>query len=882
MKKRIGSLFLVLALCFTLLPTAAFAAEADFNVANDGGPLTPTTGSGFNAQVYTIASDNADITVTGTTRNSRIVVTGDRVTLRLNNASMILKERNGSPIEIAENKSVTIIFAGENKLTADAGGPGILVNQGATLTIKKADNTSEVSSLTVTGAQQDNYTGGDDVIVSSGGGFAGIGGPNHGNDGPYDYTGTIKIESGIVNAYGFGYGAGIGGGDYSSGGTIQISGGKVTAINGGTEPDGWSSSMHKQASGIGGSQGMDSGSITISGDAEVKAYGGYACAGIGGGKNDITITGNAKVTAYGGEEAAGIGGYNQNKRESTITISGSANVTAYGGKYASGLGQGSASAPVVKLSIGSDAVITAYSDGRKAAITGTPQEGSASIINMYANDINLGTQNVSLTLTADDSNTQNITLAGGYKGIGTTCAAGNYTVTAPAEQEGSSYRLIPADGKSFKVAAASDNSVYQGTKLMLMLVSDNGTTIQLNPTSGTTIQSENDEPLVLDEENGVIIVPAGGSVNGTVWLAGGTVAKNGTQKVNVESIALNENTLTLYTNRDPKTATLTATVSPDNATDKTVTWISADEKIATVENGVVTAVGNGTTTITAQTGEKTATCVVTVRTYSSGGGSSSPSYSVTAPGKTENGTVTVSPRSAEKGDTVTITAKPDSGYQLDDLTVTDKNGNELKLTDKGNGKYTFTMPASKVEIKATFVKEVETSPFSDVSTSAYYYEAVKWAQEKGITGGIGNGLFGPNQPCTRAQIVTFLWRAAGSPEPKAMSSFADVSMDAYYAKAVAWAVENGITTGTGDGKFSPDATCTRAQSVTFLFRAIGKLVDSKAEFSDVLTDSYYANAVAWAVENGVTNGIGDGLFGPDNSCTRAQIVTFLFRAYQGK
>ena len=277
--------------------------------------------------------------------------------------------------------------------------------------------------------------------------------------------------------------------------------------------------------------------------------------------------------------------------------------------------------------------------------------------------------------------------------------------------------------------------------------------------------------------------------------------------------------------------------------------------------------------------------VALVKKPSSGGGSSSggsTTYPVATPSKTENGTVTVSPRSAEKGDSVTITVKPDSGYQLDELTVTDKNGKELKLTDKGNGKYTFTMPASKVEINATFVKEIETSPFSDVSTSAYYYEAVKWAQEKGITGGIGNGLFGPNQPCTRAQIVTFLWRAAGSPEPKSMSSFSDVSADSYYAKAVAWAVENGITTGTGDGKFSPDATCTRAQSVTFLFRAIGKLVDSKAEFSDVLTDSYYANAVAWAVENGVTNGIGDGLFGPDNSCTRAQIVAFLFRAYQGK
>ena len=290
---------------------------------------------------------------------------------------------------------------------------------------------------------------------------------------------------------------------------------------------------------------------------------------------------------------------------------------------------------------------------------------------------------------------------------------------------------------------------------------------------------------------------------------------------------------------------------------------------------------NSNITITADTATHTQTIAMTYR-KSSGDDDSDPTYAIEVGKDIRNGTVTANRRYAERGDTVTITVKPDDGFKLDDLTVTDKNGKELKLTDKGNGKYTFTMPAGKVEINAAFVKEVETSPFSDVSTSAYYYEAVKWAQEKGITGGIGNGLFGPNQPCTRAQIVTFLWRAAGSPEPKAMSSFADVSTDAYYAKAVAWAVENGITTGTGDGKFSPDATCTRAQSVTFLFRAIGKLVDSKAEFSDVLTDSYYANAVAWAVENGVTNGIGNGLFGPDNSCTRAQIVTFLFRAYQGK
>ena len=287
-------------------------------------------------------------------------------------------------------------------------------------------------------------------------------------------------------------------------------------------------------------------------------------------------------------------------------------------------------------------------------------------------------------------------------------------------------------------------------------------------------------------------------------------------------------------------------------------------------------------TITADTATHTQTIAMTYR-KSSGGDDSDPTYAIEVGKDIRNGTVTANRRYAERGDTVTITVKPDDGFKLDDLTVTDKNGNELKLTDKGNGKYTFKMPAGKVTVSATFAPEKTAADyFADVPANSYYADAVLWAAKNGITGGIGNGLFGPNQPCTRAQIVTFLWRAAGSPEPKAMSSFADVSTDAYYAKAVAWAVENGITTGTGDGKFSPDATCTRAQSVTFLFRAIGKLVDSKAEFSDVLTDSYYANAVAWAVENGVTNGIGDGLFGPDNSCTRAQIVTFLFRAYQGK
>lgn len=292
----------------------------------------------------------------------------------------------------------------------------------------------------------------------------------------------------------------------------------------------------------------------------------------------------------------------------------------------------------------------------------------------------------------------------------------------------------------------------------------------------------------------------------------------------------------------------------------------------------VTVDANSTKTVSGD--GKILTITYTAPSYSSGS-SSDPTYSVSTPSKTEHGTVTVSPKSASKGDRVTVTVKPDSGYVLETLTVTDKNGNELTLKDKGNGKYTFTMPAGKVEVKATFMEDNSMlNFFYDVPNNAYFYEAVKWAVKNGITTGVGNDLFAPEQPCTRAQIVTFLWRAAGSPEPKgAASGMTDVVSGSYYEKAVAWAIENGITTGTTTTTFSPDVTCTRAQAVTFLARALKAKAASAAEFSDVPTGSYFADAVAWAAANGVTEGIGGGLFGSDNDCTRGQIVTFLYRAY---
>lgn len=270
-----------------------------------------------------------------------------------------------------------------------------------------------------------------------------------------------------------------------------------------------------------------------------------------------------------------------------------------------------------------------------------------------------------------------------------------------------------------------------------------------------------------------------------------------------------------------------------------------------------------------------------------GGGSSTPRYAVTVPDKTENGSLSVTPKNAKKGSDVTVTATPDKGYEVDDIVAKDAKGNKLTLKDNGDGTYTFTMPASKVTVTVAFAEKkaepiVPEKLFADVSAEEYYYEAVKWASENGVTGGIGENLFGANLPCTRAQIVTFLWRAAGSPEPKGMSGFVDVSADAYYAKAVAWAVEQGIVSGTSATTFSPDAVCTRAQSVAFLYRAFGEKVNKAAGFSDVSADAYYADAVAWAVENGVASGIGGGLFAPDQDCARGQIVAFLYRAYQNK
>ena len=260
---------------------------------------------------------------------------------------------------------------------------------------------------------------------------------------------------------------------------------------------------------------------------------------------------------------------------------------------------------------------------------------------------------------------------------------------------------------------------------------------------------------------------------------------------------------------------------------------------------------------------------VSARPYSGGGGGGrTPTYPVTTPSGVDS-----SKKSAAKGDVVTITVKPEPGFEVEEVIVTDAKGNQIKVTANADGTFSFIQPDSQVEVQTVYAEAG--GPFRDVARSDYFYDAVTWAKDNNITGGVGD-----DRSCTRAQIVTFLWRAAGSPEPKGAANMTDVPQDAYYAKAVAWAIENGITSGTGENRFSPDATCTRAQGVTFLYRAAGSpAVTGSAGFQDVSGSDYFAAAVAWAKANDITDGVGNGLFGSKNSCTRAQIVTFLYRVF---
>ena len=246
----------------------------------------------------------------------------------------------------------------------------------------------------------------------------------------------------------------------------------------------------------------------------------------------------------------------------------------------------------------------------------------------------------------------------------------------------------------------------------------------------------------------------------------------------------------------------------------------------------------------------------------------------------ENGVAFVDNEQAAEGDLVTITVKPEEGYTLGRLLALDEGGNPLALLYQDEEQYAFIMPQGEVDILPVFAeRRTVGAEFADVAADAYYSEAVKWSVEQGIAKGTDADTFSPHEVCTRVQLVTFLWRAAGSPEPETQgAAFADVNEEDYSYKAILWALENGITSGTSPFRFSPDETVDRAQAVSFLYRAAGKpAAAAEIAFRDVHEGDYFADAVAWAQQNGITGGTGDGAFSPNEACDRAQIVTMLYR-----
>ena len=415
---------------------------------------------------------------------------------------------------------------------------------------------------------------------------------------------------------------------------------------------------------------------------------------------------------------------------------------------------------------------------------------------------------------------------------------------------------------------------------------DNGDT----PTENSTVYNAS-SPITLSENKTIKAIAVKDGKNSEVVEAEFTKREPGKEVTEV-TLSLDARDRTM---RVGDTSELTATVKHVNTTisDVNVTWASDNADVATVENGKITALAVGKARVTAAVVENGVTysdfcdVIVEARPASSHHSSSSTTYyDVNAAVSGEGGSVAASTKRASRGTTVTVTATAASGYQVAQVSAVDKDGKTVSLTDKGDGVYTFVMPASKVDVTARFAqvqKPEEKDPYGDVSKDSYYYDAVKWAAETGVTTGVGDGLFAPEWVCTRGQIVTFLWRASGSPAPKATElPFTDVAADAYYAQAVLWAVENGITNGTSETTFGPDQTCTRAHAVAFLYRMSGSPAAAGSTFSDVAADAYYRAAVAWAVEKGITNGTSGTTFSPDDTCTRGQIVTFLYRLAQTK
>ena len=809
MKKRVLSCLMALALCMTLLPTAALAEGKETEVTTADALATALNG------------DATIIKLTANIEISTMLKVNRTVTLDLND-HVLKMTGTGRVIEVESGGNLTLTDSTPNA-TYKFG-----IDESTKLWIlDETSGTNTVNGGVITGGNTGGNTGGG-VRIVSGGAFTMTGGNivgcTAGAGGGVDVRGTFTMTGGSIAGCVATNGSG-GGVFVEDGGTFAMTGGSVAGCT--------AVSRNMRGGGI-----CNAGTTTLSGSAKIQnchvQTDGYGGGVFSASRKNLTVN-HVEIT-----------GCTRGKIPDAMHFK---NGTVSGGIF----------------------------DGEVTNQGGTISGGTFNSRVVNEGNIENGMFNGEVV------NQSNCTIKDGtfkntVDNFGT-IGGGTFTETSTVNNEGTIEKGEFSGKVENQTGGTIGGGMFSGT------VTNNGTI------SGGTFA-------VTFDTNGGSIVPVENVLNGQKATKPTNPTKTGytfdgwyteetcthpydfaTSVQNALTLyakwTINQYTITFKPENGDKDTTITQdygtpVTAPANPTRTGYTFAGWNREIpATMpaENMTVTArwtaVGSGSS--------------------GSSGGSSredrEPSYAVSTPGKTENGTVSVNPKNAGQGDRVTLTVKPDPGHVLETLTVLDSKGRELALMNQGGGKFTFTMPNGQVEVRAVFAAEVKTAPFRDVPADAYYYDAVKWAAEKGITTGQANGLFGSDQSCTRAQIITFLWRAAGSPVVNYAMEMGDVSADAYYAEAVRWAVSRGITSGTGGGAFSPDDACTRAQAVTLLARALSAKAGSAANFTDVPADAYYAQAVSWAVENGITTGVGGGRFDPNATCTRAQIATFLYRLY---
>lgn len=828
---------MALALCLSLLPTAALAEGAPAEVSTADTLIDALADSTKN---HIKLVKDIDISTTLTVSRTVTLDLNDHV-LKMTGTGRVIEVKNGVNLTLVDNAETKT----EKYFNKDSTGLW-------TLATGTTENTVNGGVITGGNANANNNDGGG-VIIVSGGAFTMNGGNivgcTAGSGGGVDVSGTFTMTGGSIA--GCVATTGSGGGVFvNAGGTFAMSGGSIAGCTAAFD--------FAYGGGI-----CNAGTTTLSGSAKIQNCHVHAT-GEGGGIESggaLTVKGNVEITDC--------------TRGATPDAMRFNNGTVSGGRF---------DGEVTNLG---GTIIGGTFDDKVTNQGGTISDGTFN--NKVSNEDNIenGMFNGEV-LNQSKGTIKNGTFKNTVRNFGT-ITDGTFTETSTVNNKGT----IEKGEFSGKVENQTGGTIGGGTF--------SGTVTNSGTISGGTFA-------VTFETEGGNTVPVQKILNGqkatkpadptkTGYTFGGWYTEEdctnpygfATPVTNALTLyakwTINQYTITFKPGNGDEDTTITQNygtpvTAPANPTRTGYTFAGWDKEIpATMpaENMTVTAqwtaVGSGSSGGGSSSGGSSSS-------QSSGGSSREdrePSYAVSTPGKTENGTLSANPKNAGQGDRVTLTVKPDPGHVLETLTVLDSKGRELALTNQGGGKFTFTMPAGRVEVRAVFAAEVKTAPFRDVPVDAYYYDAVKWAAEKGITTGQADGLFGSDQSCTRAQIITFLWRAAGSPVVNYAMEMGDVSADAYYAEAVRWALSRDITSGTGGGAFSPNDACTRAQAVTLLARALSAKAGSAANFTDVPADAYYAQAVSWAVENGITTGVGGGRFDPNATCTRAQIATFLYR-----